>query len=315
MAGSYARISEEKLVGIRGPAEIQEPFRQYYEEMAMTISQKEECVFEMIARLTDEMLLALVERQINATKNELGWNREGNWVLEIVNEEDRQEDRQEDQQEIAVEEQAPPPNRRRLHPDFDMLSNLFHQRIQEFENRIQRAVPVPNEENRVAQALQAQQNALVQILGNDVGGAALPAGEQDAEVVRNILMEEEEDGDQEDQAGDDDEEEMAHFQGTWRRIPESLKLHLPPNKTNLWINWNEYDVMEWSRQFLPEVVDYLAYDVMEWSRQFLPEVVDYLVPLEMDELMDNAELNPAPQPIQIQINVARIVDQIVRIVE
>ncbi|UMM27073.1 hypothetical protein L5515_010520 [Caenorhabditis briggsae] len=73
-------------------------------------------------------------------------------------------------------------------------------------------------------------------------------------------MEEEEDGDQEDQAGDDDEEEMAHFQGTWQRIPESLKLHLPPNKTNL---WNEYDVME-------------------CSRQFLPEVVDYLVPLEMD---------------------------------
>ncbi|PIC32608.1 hypothetical protein B9Z55_012874 [Caenorhabditis nigoni] len=288
IAGCYARISEEKLVGIRGPAEIQEPFRQYYREMARTITQKAECVFEMIARQRDEELLVLVVRQINSTKNELnarrlernlpadeqrrrridryrlGWNREENWVLEIVDEEDRQEDRQENQQEVVLEEQAP--NRRRPHPDFDMLYGLLNRRIQEFENRIQRAVPVPNEDNRLAQALQAQQNALAQILGDDVGGAALPAGEQDAEVVRNILMEQEEDDDQEDQAdGDDDDEEaeMVHFQGTTRRIPESVKLYLPPNKNSAWIHWNEYDVME-------------------WSRQFLPEVVDYLVPLEMD---------------------------------
>ncbi|UMM27071.1 hypothetical protein L5515_010520 [Caenorhabditis briggsae] len=296
-AGAYARFCGEKLVGRH--AQIHEPFGQYYEEMTKTITQKEHCVLQMSADQTDEELLVLVERQINATKNELnarrrernlpadeqrrrrieryrlGWNREENWVLVVDDEEPvQQEDHQEDHQEVAVEEQAPPPNRRRPHPDIDEMEQHFFQNLRHFERRIERTFPVveaPDADYLLDQALQEQRHELARILGNDVGGAALPAGEQDVDAVRNILMEdgEEEDDDdeeEEDQADDDDDDEVAemvHFQGTARRIPESNQLYLPPNKTNVWIYWD-------------------AYDVMEWSRQFLPEVVDYLVPLDMD---------------------------------
>ncbi|PIC32607.1 hypothetical protein B9Z55_012873 [Caenorhabditis nigoni] len=273
-AGAYAEFCLAKLVGRH--AHIHGSFAQYYEGMTRTIAQKRQCILQMSEDQRDEELLVLVERQINATKNELnarrrernlsadeqrrrrieryglGWNREENWVLEM---DDGEPVRQEDQQEV-------PPNRRRPHPDLDQMEEHFHQNLCFFERKIEETFPVveaPDADYLLDQALQDQRHELARILGNEV---ALPAGEQDAEDGDEGGDDEEE----EDQADDDDDDEeaaMVHFQGTARRSPESARIYLPPNKNNVWIYWD-------------------AYDVMEWARQFLPEVVDYLVPLEMD---------------------------------